>query len=340
MRPYHNSEPVITLAHGDGGQLTYSLITGLILKYFRHEALQPLNDAALLPRLSGRLALTTDSFVVKPLFFPGGNIGSLAVNGTINDLAVSGAQPLYLTFSLILEEGLPLSALEQVLAAAAETAKEAGVYIVAGDTKVVERGHGDQIYINTAGLGVVTEDINLGVHRIRPGDVLIVSGTVGDHGLAVLSARENFGLAGLKSDCAALHNLILPMLQSFPQQVKWLRDPTRGGLATTAKELAVSAGVDVFLEEEAIPVSDSVRGGAEILGLDHLYLANEGKFCAVVEQTVAAEVLAFIRKHPLGCEAAIIGEIREGSGRVFLHTSLGATRELYFLSGLQLPRIC
>ncbi|MGI9952680.1 hydrogenase expression/formation protein HypE [Moorellaceae bacterium AZ2] len=340
MEKYNSLKGVITLAHGDGGELTHDLINRLFLKYFDHEALQPLNDAALLPAIPGRLALTTDSFVVKPLFFPGGNIGSLAVNGTVNDLAVSGARPLYLTLALILEEGLPLPTLEEVLAAVARAAREAGVGIVAGDTKVVERGHGDQIYINTTGLGVIADNLDLGVHRIRPGDVFMVSGSVGEHGLAVLSARENFGLTGLQSDCAALHTLILPLLEAFPKEIKWLRDPTRGGLATAAKELALSAKMDVFLEEEAIPVSDSVRGGAEILGLDYLYLANEGKFCAVVDRTAAGEVLAFLQSHPLGRQATVIGEIREGTGRAILRTSLGATRELYLLSGLQLPRIC
>ncbi|QGP91085.1 Carbamoyl dehydratase HypE [Neomoorella glycerini] len=330
----------VSLAHGDGGELTHRLISDLFLRYFRDEALQPLNDAALLPAQCGLLALTTDSFVVKPLFFPGGNIGTLAVNGTVNDLAVSGARPLYLTVGLILEEGLPLPVLEEVIAALAAAASEAGVAIVAGDTKVVERGHGDQIYINTTGLGLVAGNIDLGCHRVRPGDVIICSGAVGDHGLAVLAARENFGLEGLKSDCAALHTLILPLLENFPGAVKWLRDPTRGGLATTIKELALSAQVDIILSEEAIPVHDSVRGGAEILGLDYLYLANEGKFCAVVDRVAAEDVLAFLRRHPLSCEAALVGEIKEGSGRAFLRTALGATRELYLLSGQQLPRIC
>ncbi|CEP69359.1 Hydrogenase expression/formation protein HypE [Moorella glycerini] len=340
MAGYEPFSNTISLAHGDGGELTHQLITGVFLKYFHHDALQPLNDAALIPGPPCRLALTTDSFVVKPLFFPGGNIGTLAVNGTVNDLAVSGARPLYLTVGLILEEGLPLPVLEKVIAALAAAAQEAGVAIVAGDTKVVERGHGDQIFINTTGLGLVADNIHLGCHRVRPGDAIICSGAIGDHGLAVLAARENFGLKGLKSDCAALHTLILPLLENFPGAIKWLRDPTRGGLATTVKELALSAQVDVILSEEAIPVHDSVRGGAEILGLDYLYLANEGKFCAVVESSAAEEILAFLRRHPLGCEAALIGEIKDGSGRALLRTTLGATRELYLLSGQQLPRIC
>ncbi|MGI9861658.1 hydrogenase expression/formation protein HypE [Moorella naiadis] len=340
MTTKSNVTGTISLAHGDGGELTHRLISELLLRYFQDEALQPLNDAALLPAPPGRLALTTDSFVVKPLFFPGGNIGTLAVNGTVNDLAVCGARPLYLTVGLILEEGLPLPVLEEVIAALAAAARAAGVAIVAGDTKVVERGHGDQIYINTTGLGLVVDAIDLGYHQIRPGDAIICSGAVGDHGLAVLAAREDFGLAGLKSDCAALHTLILPLLEQFPGAIKWLRDPTRGGLATTVKELAAGAHVDVILNEEAIPVHDSARGGAAILGLDYLYLANEGKFCAVVDSSTVAEIIAFLHRHPLGREAALIGEIKTGSGRAFLRTSLGATRELYLLSGLQLPRIC
>ncbi|WP_258360755.1 hydrogenase expression/formation protein HypE [Moorella sulfitireducens (nom. illeg.)] len=340
MTKYNSMIETISLAHGDGGELTHQLISDLFLRYFHDEALQPLNDAALLPFPAGRLALTTDSFVVKPLFFPGGNIGTLAVNGTVNDLAVSGARPLYLTVGLILEEGLPISVLEEVIVNIATAAREAGIAIVTGDTKVVEHGHGDLIYINTTGIGVVDDCINLDYRRIRPGDVIICSGSVGDHGLAVIAARENFGLEGLKSDCAALHTLILPLLENFSSTVKWLRDPTRGGLATTMKELAQSAQVNIILSEEAIPVHDNVRGGAEILGLDYLYLANEGKFCAVVDKIAVEDVLAFLRRHSLGREAAVIGEIKKGSGRVFLRTALGATRELYLLSGLQLPRIC
>lgn len=331
---------VISLAHGDGGELTHRLIGQLFLKYFRHEALQPLNDAAILPAVSGRLALTTDSFVVKPLFFPGGNIGTLAVNGTINDLAVCGARPLYLTLGLILEEGLSLTVLEEVIAAVATAATAAGVAIVTGDTKVVERGHGDQLYINTSGVGVVKEGLDLGYHRIRPGDAVICSGTIGEHGLAVLAARENFGFNALQSDCAALHHIILPLLEHFTDAVKWLRDPTRGGLATIMKELALGAGVDVIINEEAVPVREGVRGGAEILGLDYLYLANEGKFCAVVANCAAEEIIDFLRRYPLCGEAAIIGEIKEGNGRALLRTPLGATRELYLLTGRQLPRIC
>ncbi|MDN5347443.1 MAG: hydrogenase expression/formation protein HypE [Clostridia bacterium] len=330
----------ISLAHGDGGELTHKLVKELILKYLRHEALVNLGDAAVLPPVAGRVVLSTDSFVVKPLFFPGGNIGSLAVNGTINDLAVSGARPLYLTLGLILEEGLALSTLEETIKAIAASSEKAGVPVVTGDTKVVERGHGDGIYINTTGLGLGLEKAELGYEKIRPGDAVIVSGTVGDHGLAVLAARENFGLTGLESDCAALHGLILPLLEGFPGQIKLMRDPTRGGLATTLKEIALSAGIDIYLEEEAIPVKPEVRGGAEILGLDPLYLANEGKFCAIISPEAASSVLHFLHEHSLGKKAAMIGEVAEGKGRLFLRTPLGATRELFLLSGLQLPRIC
>ncbi|MCG0277500.1 MAG: hydrogenase expression/formation protein HypE [Thermanaeromonas sp.] len=230
--------------------------------------------------------------------------------------------------------------MEKVISSVASAADEAGVNIVAGDTKVVERGHGDQIYINTTGIGVIADNIDLGPHNVKPGDVVIISGPVGDHGLTVLAAREKFGLQGLKSDCAALHKVILPFLETLGTAVKWLRDPTRGGLATTLKELAASAQVDIYVNEEDIPVREEVRGAAEILGLDPLYLANEGKFCAVVDKTAAERALFFLRQHPLSKEAALIGEVRAGLGRVYLHTSLGATRELYYLSGLQLPRIC
>jgi len=288
----------------------------------------------------GRLALTTDSFVVTPLFFRGGDIGKLAVSGTVNDLAVSGASPLYLTVGFILEEGLPLAALERVVASLAATARQAGVTVVAGDTKVVGRGQADGLFINTTGLGVIPPDRDLGYHRIRPGDAVVISGYVGDHGLAVLAERKELGiLEAPESDCAPLAGIILPLLEEFPG-IRLLRDPTRGGVATTLKEIAVAAKVDVWLEEEAIPVRPQCRALAEMLGLDPLYLANEGKFLAVVEADQASALVEAVRTHPLGEAAAVIGRVQAGEGRVLLRTAYGGTRRLEMLAGAPLPRIC
>lgn len=340
----------ILLAHGDGGLLTGELISGLFLRYFRSPTLGRLTDAAILSLAAsqpegdwlqgGRLAFTTDSFVVDPIFFPGGDIGRLAVCGTINDLAVSGARALFLSAAFILEEGLPMAELEKVVASMAAAAAEAGVEIVAGDTKVVERGHGDKIFINTTGIGVVAPGVDLGCHRIVPGDLVLINGTVGEHGLAVLSRRQGLEFeTPVVSDCAPLNDLVLPLLPRFPA-IKFLRDPTRGGVATTVKELAMAAGVDVFLFEERLPVSDRVRGAAEMLGLDPLYLANEGKVVMVVAAEEAPAVLKAMRQLPGGQGATVVGEVRAGNGNAYLRTSLGATRVLTLMAGEQLPRIC
>ena len=334
------AEERILLAHGDGGILTHRLIQDLFHNYFSSPELALLTDAALLPG-SASLALTTDTFVVSPLFFPGGNIGKLAVAGTVNDLSVSGAKPVYLSVAFILEEGLEIALLEKVAASMAKEAQVAGVKIVAGDTKVVERGRCDGIYINTTGIGFVVENVHTGYDRIKPGDKLIINGGIGEHGITVLAERAGLTFAGpLRSDCASLNRLIEPLLNRFGVAVKFMRDPTRGGLATTAKEIALSAHCDLWLEQEAIPLKDEVHGACELLGLDPLYLANEGKVLIVAAAEKAEEILDFLRTRDEGTHAAIIGEVRSGHGRVLLTTPLGGTRLVDMLAGAPLPRIC
>ncbi|RDV84709.1 hydrogenase expression/formation protein HypE [Ammonifex thiophilus] len=334
------AQDVILLAHGDGGALTYRLVKDLFLRYFPGQALQALTDAAALDLPAGRLAVSTDAFVVSPPFFPGGDIGKLAVCGTVNDLAVSGARPLYLTASFLLEEGLSLADLERVVASMAATCREAGVEIVAGDTKVVERGKLDRIFISTTGVGIIPPEVDLGYHRVAPGDRILVNGGMGEHGLAILALRSGLDFAGqLKSDCAPLNGIIADLLAAVPG-VKLMRDLTRGGLVTAAKEIALATGKDLLLEEEAIPVSGLVRGAADLLGLDPLYLANEGKFMAIVAPEEAEKALAVLRQHPLGKEAAIVGEVREGKGNVYLRTAFGGTKLMDMLAGAPLPRIC
>lgn len=337
-----SSTSSILLAHGSGGLLTQELIREVFVHHFANPMLEELGDAAVLPALPpGRLALTTDSYVVQPLFFPGGDIGKLAVCGTVNDLAVSGATPLYLTCGFILEEGLPLEMLEQVVHSMAVTAREAGVQVVAGDTKVVNHGAADKLFINTAGVGVIPPGVRLGPQYLRPGDVLLINGTVGDHGLAVMLAREGLGFrSDLVSDCAPLNGLIAGVLAAAPGAVRCLRDATRGGLATVLNEWA-AVGVGLELEESAVPVRESVRAACEFLGLDPLYAANEGKVLLAVAAEQAEVVLAALRAHPLGREAARIGRVTaEHGGRVVLRTVFGARRILQLLTGAQLPRIC
>lgn len=330
----------ILLAHGAGGELTRQLVDNVFVKHFGNEALMPLSDSAVLNLKGGRLAFSTDSFVIRPLFFPGGDIGKLAVCGTVNDLAVSGARPLFLTASFIIEEGLPMGELEQIARSLGETCRAAGVQVVAGDTKVVEKGHGDKVFINTAGIGVIPEDLDLGQHRLCPGDIAIVNGAMGNHGLAVLLAREQLGLeTGVISDCAPLNGIIARILAKVPG-VRMMRDLTRGGLATAVKEIALGAGVDIWLEEPSIPVDDEVRGALEILGLDSLYMANEGKFVVFVAPRDAPLVMEIMSGHPLGGKAAIIGRVDEGKGNVLLKTGLGGTKLLDLLAGDPLPRIC
>ncbi|MDH4100791.1 MAG: hydrogenase expression/formation protein HypE [Nitrospirota bacterium] len=331
----------ILLAHGSGGKLSQQLVQDIFLKAFDNELLAPLNDQAVFSLAASRHAFTTDSFVVKPIFFPGGDIGKLAVCGTINDLAVGGAEPLYLSASFIIEEGTAVEDLRQVVESMARTAKDAGVPIVTGDTKVVERGKGDGIFINTAGIGVISNGHNLSPLTIRPGDAIIVSGAMGDHGITIMAHRDGLQMdVPVESDCAPLHGLVKVVLAES-NGVRAMRDPTRGGLATTLNELAASGGSGMLIREDDIPIRDAVRGACEIMGFDPLYLANEGKLIAIVSPDSAQPVLAAMKSHPLGRDAAVIGKVMEApKGKVLLETSLGVTRILDMLAGEQFPRIC
>lgn len=341
--PTRIREKHITLSHGSGGKAMHDLLEAVFLRAFDNPLLLAREDqATFMVDGSPPLALTTDSYVVKPLFFPGGDIGRLAVHGTVNDLAVSGAEPLYLSAGFILEEGLQVEVLERVVASMREAAAEAGVQIVTGDTKVVERGKADGLYINTTGLGVIRRDVNLSAVNARPGDVVLVSGPIGDHGMAVLIARGELELeSDLESDTAPLHGLIAALLDSVPEGVRALRDATRGGVATVVVEIAQRSETCILLDERALPIRPEVRGACEILGLDPLYVANEGKLVAVVARDVADAALAALRTHPLGSDAAIVGEVRsEPQGMAFLRTISGGTRVVDMLAGEQLPRIC
>jgi hydrogenase expression/formation protein HypE len=334
-------DEVVTLAHGSGGKATQALVEGLFLEELGNPLLNRLGDAALVELNGSRLAFTTDSYVVKPVFFPGGDIGELAVNGTVNDLAVSGAEPLALSAGFVLEEGFAVAELRRIAASMARAAEAVGVSVVAGDTKVVERGKADGLYLNTAGLGVLPEGVELGPERARPGDRVLVSGTLGDHGMAVMIARGDLALeVDLMSDTAPVHELTAALLE-LGEAVHWLRDPTRGGLATALNELAQQAGVAVALDEAALPLRPGVVGACEILGIDPLYVANEGKLVAIVAAEAAGGALATLRAHPLGAEAALVGEVRtEPEGLVLLDTSFGGTRIVDMLVGDPLPRIC
>jgi len=330
----------ILLAHGSGGKLSHELVEKTMLRAFFNPYLSKLDDSAILD-LSGRLAFTTDSYVVDPIFFPGGDIGKLAVCGTVNDLAMVGAIPLYLSLSLIIEEGFSQDDLRRILDSVRRAAEEAGVEIVTGDTKVVHRGKADGIFINTAGLGVVPEGIEISGSNARPGDKVILSGPIGDHGIAVLSRREGLSFSTeLESDVAPLNKLVAQMLEACPR-IRCLRDPTRGGLATTLNELAKQSRVSIQLEEEKIPVREEVRAACEMLGLDPLYVANEGKLVAIVPDSDAATVLHVMHQNPYAREAAVIGEVRQGRpGRVTLRTRFGTSRIVDMLTGDPLPRIC
>jgi hydrogenase expression/formation protein HypE len=334
--------PTIVMGHGGGGKLGNELVEHLFLPAFRNPALENLGDAAVLDVGSGRLAMSTDSFVVQPLFFPGGSIGALAINGTVNDLAVSGATPKFLSASFILEEGFPLNQLAAIVNAMAEAAAIAGVTIVTGDTKVVERGHGDGCYINTAGVGILREDISVGPHRARPGDAIIVSGTIGDHGMAIMSVREGLEFESqIRSDCASLHGMIAAVLDAAGPSVHAMRDPTRGGLASTLNEIASASGVGIAIDERALPVRAEVQSACELLGLDPVYVANEGKAVFFVAADAAERVLAVLRAHPLGQDAAIIGQVVAEHPRMLVaRTQMGANRVIPLQIGEQLPRIC
>ncbi|MBI4877559.1 MAG: hydrogenase expression/formation protein HypE [Acidobacteria bacterium] len=331
----------ILLGHGSGGTLSAELIRNLFLPLFRNPTLERLEDQAVLPVGGVRLAFTTDSFVVKPLFFRGGDIGSLAVHGTVNDLAMGGAMPLALSAAFIVEEGLPLETLGRIAESMAQAARAAGVEIVTGDTKVVEKGKGDGLFINTTGIGIVREGVSLSASAARPGDAVLVSGCLGDHGIAILAEREGLEFeCPVASDSAALHTLVAAMLDAS-SEIRALRDPTRGGLSSTLNEIAGQSRVGIAIEDRAIPIREAVRGACELLGLDPLYVANEGKLVAIVAPEAAERVLAAMRSHPLGAGAARIGEVRQAyPGLVTLRTSLGTTRVVDMLSGDQLPRIC
>ena len=338
-------EDRVTLAHGAGGKSTHALVETLFLRELRNPALERMDDSALLNIENGagrRLAFTTDSFVVSPLFFPGGDIGDLAVNGTVNDLAMSGARPLYLTLGLIIEEGFPIADLERVIASVAAAARTADVAVVAGDTKVVERGKADGLYVSTTGLGVLEHDLELGAGSIRPGDRVIVSGSIGDHGMAIMVARGGLDLeVDLESDTAPLNELARALTDAAGTGLRCMRDPTRGGLATVLNELALDAEVAIVVDEDAVPVRGEVNGACEILGIDPLYVANEGRLAAFVAPEAADAALAALRAHPLGEGAAIVGEARDDPpGMVLLNTAFGGSRVVDMLAGDPLPRIC
>lgn len=330
----------ISLAHGDGGELAHRLIQDVFVDAFGHNEYARF-DASIFPVASGQLAITTDSFVVNPLFFPGGNIGKLAVAGTVNDLAVSGATPLYLTTAFIIEEGFKLNELKEIVAGMAAEAKKANVRIIAGDTKVVERGSMDGLYINTTGVGILNETKKPAPELITEGDSIIISGTVGDHGIAIVSGRGELGIkSDIHSDCASLNGLIQSVVENV-NGVRIMRDPTRGGLATTLVEIAEDFEVTMEIEEEEIPIRNEVRGVCEILGFDPLYLANEGKVIFIVKKEDELEVLHLLKLHEHGREAKVIGHVTsKEKGRLHLRTGLGSTRRLNRLSGMMLPRIC
>jgi hydrogenase expression/formation protein HypE len=333
--------PHVLLAHGGGGRLTQQLIERVFLEAFRNPALEPLHDGALLHAGGTRLAFSTDSFVVQPLFFPGGDIGSLAVHGTINDLAMCAARPVALSAGFILEEGLPMERLWRITESMKRAAEEAGVPIVTGDTKVVDRGKGDGVFVNTTGLGLVRAGLEVGPGRALPGDRVLVNGPIADHGVAILSVREGLEFeTSITSDSAALSGLVESMLDASGDAIHVLRDPTRGGVASALNEIAASAGVGIRLDEKSVPVREEVRGACEILGLDPLYVANEGKCLVVVDAKVADDLLAVMRRHPLGREAVAIGEVVEGPAQVVLRSRIRGTRIVDMLSGEQLPRIC
>jgi hydrogenase expression/formation protein HypE len=329
------------LGHGGGGKLSAELIENLFLPAFRNSVIENLGDSAVLHLPPGRLAFSTDSYVVRPLFFPGGSIGDLAVNGTVNDLAMSGARPAYLSAGFIIEEGLPMTTLAEIVEGMRAAADKAGVQIVTGDTKVVEKGHGDGCYINTAGIGIVPEGRNVGPARAKVGDAIIVSGTIGDHGMAIMSVREGLEFESIiRSDSAALHDLVEAIFTAS-DGIHVLRDPTRGGLASSLNEIAAQSQVGMALNEEKLPVKPDVQSACELLGMDPIYIANEGKLLAIVSQSEADAVLSAMRRHPLGVDSQIIGVVvAERPGMVTVKTKIGGTHVIPMQIGEQLPRIC
>jgi hydrogenase expression/formation protein HypE len=331
----------VLLGHGSGGRLSAELVRDLFLPAFRNPTLARLDDQAVVPVNGARLAMTTDSFVVKPLFFRGGDIGSLAVHGTVNDLAMGGAQPLYMSAAFLLEAGLPMETLRRVVESMARAAQAAGVEIVTGDTKVVEAGSADGMFINTTGIGMVREGVDLSANRARPGDQVLLSGGIGEHGIAILAEREGLEFeCPLASDSAPLHTLVCAMLDASPG-IRCLRDPTRGGVSSTLNEIAERSRAGIEIEESEIPLREEVKGACEMLGLDPLYVANEGKLVAIVAPDAADAVLAAMRRHPLGRCARRIGTVTAAHpGMVTIRTLLGSSRIVDMLSGDQLPRIC
>jgi hydrogenase expression/formation protein HypE len=333
-------DDTILLAHGSGGKLSHELVEKTFLPFLANPALNKLDDSAVF-EASGRLAFTTDSYVVNPIFFPGGDIGKLAVCGTVNDLAMNGAKPLYLSLSAIIEEGFLLRELERIVQSIKKAAEEAGVSIIAGDTKVVNRGQADKLFITTSGVGIVPPGVYISGANARAGDKILLSGTVGDHGIAIMSQREGLKFSmTLKSDCAPLSKLVSQMLE-VTSRIHCLRDPTRGGLATTLNELARQSNVGIVIEETKIPVKEEVRAACELLGLDPIYVANEGKLVAVVDPAKADKILARMKKNRYGRDAAVIGDVTsEHPGKVVMKTRLGPSRIVDMLSGELLPRIC
>ncbi len=329
------------MTHGGGGRATAELIEDLFHRHLRNPILDQQHDAAVFTAPSGRLAVSTDAHVVSPLFFPGGNIGSLAVHGILNDVAMAGARPLSLTAGFILEEGFPLADLEEIVASMGRAARKADVPVVAGDTKVVEKGKGDGVFITTSGVGVVPDGVSISPRSARPGQAILISGAIGDHGVAILSKRENLEFATeIKSDSAALHGLVKDMVAVVPG-ISVLRDPTRGGLATALNEISDASQVGMVLQEDTVPVNPDVRAACELLGLDPLYIANEGKLLCICDAADAAMLLQVMRAHPLGRDAARIGEVVEDAEcMVVMQTGFGGSRVVDWLSGEQLPRIC
>lgn len=340
-RPVDFKHGHVDMSHGSGGRAMAQLIDELFLRAFDNRWLRQMNDNAVFPVSSGRMVVATDSHVVSPLFFPGGDIGCLSVHGTVNDVAMSGAKPLYLCASFILEEGFPLADLRRIVQSMARAAQEAAVAVITGDTKVVERGKGDGVFITTTGVGRLPTGIEISGDRAQPGDKILVSGTLGDHGVAIMSLRENLSFTtNIESDTASLHGLVADMVAAVPE-IHCLRDPTRGGLASALNELAHQSGVGIQLRESDLPIRNGVKGACEILGLDPLYVANEGKLVAICPPQRAGYLLDIMRAHPLGKDAAIIGEVREDPhGFVEMATAFGGNRIVDWLSGEQLPRIC
>lgn len=338
--PLPNKETIV-LGHGSGGTLSAELLRSVILPAYSNPLLERLEDQATFDLNGTRLAFTTDSFVVKPLFFPGGDIGSLAVHGTVNDLAMGGAQPRFLSVSFILEEGFAIEDLRRIVRSIGAAAERCGVPVVTGDTKVVERGSGDGVFINTSGIGVVPEGVRISAANAKPGDAVILSGTIGDHGIAILSQREGLELeSAIESDSAPLHDLVGAMLAVTPE-IHAMRDPTRGGVASALNEIAAQSRVGIVLDERAVAVRDEVRGACELLGLDPMYVANEGKLIAIVPAGHADAILTAMREHPLGQSAAVIGAVSDREpGLVLMRTAFGTTRIVGMLAGDQLPRIC